>query len=194
MGTTTSKRKRDYRAEYQRRIKRGLARGLTRSQSRGHPTVNEQSIRAPRPIPDKQLQISLKALRSGSTLREVAKQIRVSPERFRNQAMALGAIRKHGGRWIVKKSLPRQMLVYTDGQSLRITISQFREASKLGRYMAGVGRFLSTNDATHLEEFVDKSVKDRKGSRYTLETNPNALYRIAATGSEAFEQIYRIVV
>lgn len=108
--------------------------------------------------------------------------------------MALGAIRKQGGRWIVKKNLPRQMLVYTDGQSLRITISQFRETSKLGRYMAAVGRFLSTNDATHLEEFVGKSVKDSKGNHYPLETNPNALYRIAAMGSETFEQVYRIVI
>jgi hypothetical protein len=189
-----SKRKRDYRAEYQRRIERGQSRGLSRSQSRGHPKADEKPIRAPRPIPDKQFQISLKALRSGSTLREVAKQIRVSPERFRNQATALGAIRKQGGRWVVKKSLPRQMLVYTDGQSLRITISQFREASKLGQYMAAVGRFLRTNDAAHLEPFIGKSVRDSKGNRYPLETNPNPLYRIAATGSETFEQIYRIVV
>lgn len=82
-----TKRQRDYRAEYQRRIERGQARGLSRSQSRGHPKANERPIRAPRPIPDKQFQISLKALRSGSTLREIAKQIRVSPERFRNDVV-----------------------------------------------------------------------------------------------------------
>jgi hypothetical protein len=191
---SVSNRKRDYRAEYKRRIERGLAKGLSRSQARGHPKANEKPIRKPRPIPDKQLQISLKALRSGSTLKEAAQQIHVSPERFRNQARALGVIRKSRGRWVVKKKLPRQMLIYSEGQERHITICQFREASKLGRYMAAVGRFLNTNAIDHLKPFIGKSVKDSGGTRYILETNPNALYRIAATGSETFEQIYRIIV
>ena len=190
----TSKRKRDYRAEYKRRIERGLAKGLSRSQARGHPKASEKSVRAPRPIPDKQLQIGLKALRKGGSLAEVAKQIRVSPERFRNQAKALGALRKQRGRWTVKKSLPREMLIYTDGHELRITVALTREASKLGRYMSAVGRFLNTNDPDYLQPFIGKAVKDRSDNKYDLETDPNALYRLAATGSETFEQIYRIVV
>lgn len=191
---TRTNRKRDYRAEYQRRIERGLAKGLSLSQARGHPKAGEKPVRKPIPIPDKQFQISLKELRSGSSLAEAAKQIRVSPERFRNQAKALGAIRKHRGRWTVKKSLPREMLVYTEGQEQKITVSQYREASKLGRYMAAVGRFLNTNDIDHLKGFVGRWVKDREKKRYPLETDPNALYRLAITGSESFEQVYRVVV
>jgi len=189
-----SKRKRDYRAEYQRRVERGLAKGLSRSQARGHPKASEKLVRQPRPIDDDKLQISLKALRSGQSLAEAAKQIRVSPERLRNQAKALGAIHKRNRRWKVKKVLPRQMLIYSNGEALTIIIGRYHYASKLGRYMAAVGRFLSSNDISHLRPFIGKSVKDSEGGSYIFETDPNALYRIAASGADSFEQIYRIVI
>jgi hypothetical protein len=191
---TKKTRKRDYKAEYQRRIQRGLAKGLSRSQSRGHPKAKEKPVSTPHSIPDKQLQISLKLLRSGISLSEAARQIRVSPERLRNQAASLGAIKKDGGRWKLKQRLPREMLVYSNGEERRITVSQFKEASKLGRYMAAVGYFLTTNEIDYLEPFIGKWVKDREGMKHLLETNPNILYRLTTTGSQTFEQIYRIVV
>ena len=194
MAKSKTKPKRDYRAEYQRRIERGQAKGLSLSQARGHPKVSEKHIRQPRPIGDDAFQISLRALRSGKTLAEAAKQIRVSAERLRNQAKDRGAIRKQGRRWRVKKTLPRQMLIYSDSQEQRITVGRFHDASKAGRYMAAVGRFLSTNDIEQIQPFVGKTVTDRDGKEFVLETDPNALYRLAASGSDTFEQIYRIVV
>jgi len=192
--TTSPKRKRDYSAEYQRRIKRGLAKGLSRSQARGHPKAKEKNIRKPRPISDDAFQISLKSLRSGKTLKDAAKEIRVSPERLRNQARAHGIIKKQGRKWVVRNNLPRQMLIYSNGQANSIIVGTSHQASKLGRYMAGVRRFLRNNDAAHLNPFIKKSVKDSKATVYVFETNPNALYRIAASGGESFEQIYRIII
>jgi hypothetical protein len=194
MDVSKQKKTRDYKAEYKRRVERGLAKGLTLSQARGHPKAGEKNVKKPHPINDDAFQISLKALRSGKTLAEAAKEIRVSPERLRNQAKAHGAIRKKGNRWIVKNNLPRQMLIYSDGQALSITIEKFHYASKLGRYMAGVKRFLRSNDPAHLNPFIGQSVKDSSDKTYTFETNPNALYRIAASGSETFEQIYQIII
>lgn len=194
MSRITSKRKRDYKDEYRRRVERSLAKGLTLSQARGHPKAGEKNIKKPRPIKDEAFQISLKALRSGKTLTEAAKEIRVSPERLRNQAKERGAIRKKGNRWVVKNNLPRQMLIYTDGQALSITIGKFHYASKLGCYMAAVKRFLRSNDPEHLKPFTGQSVKDSGNKTYIFETNPNALYRIAASGGETFEQIYRIII
>ncbi len=194
MGSKRSKHKRDYKAEYRRRIERGLARGLTLSQSRGHPRAGEKYIRKPHPIKDDALQISLKALRSGKTLTEAAEEIRVSPERLRNQARERGAIRKKGRKWILKNNLPRQMLIYADGQAHSVTVGTFRDASKLGRYMAAVRRFLRSNDPEHLKPFIGHSIKDNRNKAYAFETNLNALYRIAASGSETFEQVYRIVI
>jgi len=86
------------------------------------------------------------------------------------------------------------MLVYSEGEASSITISRFHYASKLGRYMAAVRRFLRSNDPEHLEPFIGKSIKDSHDKDYVFETSPNALYRIAASGSETFEQIYRIII
>lgn len=194
MKSSSQNKKRDYRAEYQSRLARGTAKGLSRSQARGHPKVKEKNIRSPRPISEGAFQISLKALRSGKTLAEAAKEIRVSPERLRNQATVRGIIRRQGGRWVVRKNLPRRMLIYCNGQAIPIVVGTFTQASKAGRYMAAVKRFLRGNDVTHLRPFIGKKVTDKNRKIYLFETNPNALYRLAASGAESFEQVYRIII
>ncbi len=190
----TDKPPRDYRAEYARRIERGLAKGLSRSQARGHPKAKEKNVRKPLPIGDAALQISLKELRAGKTLTEAARLIHVSPERLRNQAKAQGAIRRKGRRWVVRDSLPRRMLIYTGGAAIPITVGKMRQASSIGRYMAAVNKFLRTNDPASLKPFIGKSVTDIAGKKHPFETNPNTLYRISASGTESFEQVYRIVI
>jgi hypothetical protein len=194
MTSLSQKKKRDYRAEYQRRIERGTAKGLSLSQARGHPKAKEKSIRKPRPIGDREFQISLKALREGKTLQEAAASIRVSPERLRNQAVSLGIIRRQGRKWKVKATLPRKMLIYSQGEGYAVTVGTFPNASKIGRYMAAVKRFLRSNDLLHLKLFIGKSIKDTKGKTHIFETQPNAIYRISSSGGESFEQIYRIVI
>lgn len=194
MKAPPQKKKRNYRAEYQSRVERGVAKGLSRSQARGHPKAKEKNVKSPRPISEDAFQISLKALRSGRTLADAAKEIRVAPERLRNQALARGIIRQQGRQWVVRKNLPRQMLVYSDSQAHTIIVGTFAQASKVGRYMTAVKRFLRSNNLEHLEPFIGKSVKDKNGKVYGFETNPNALYRIAASGADSFEQIYRIII
>ena len=190
----TDKPPRDYRAEYARRIERGIAKGLSRSQARGHPKAKEKNIKKPRPISEDAFQISLKALRSGKTLAEAAREIRVSPERLRNQAKERGIIRRQGRQWVVRKNLPRRMLIYSNGEAFAITVGTMHQASKVGRYMAGVKRFLRSNDIAHIKPFIGKAVTDQNGKKHVFETNPNTLYRISASGGDSFEQVYRIVI
>lgn len=194
MKPSVPRRQRDYRAEYQRRVAHGLTKGLSRSQARGHPKAKEKSVRKPRLISDEAFQISLRALQDGKTLAQAAAEIRVSPERLRNQARELGVIRRKGRRWIVRANLPRQMLIYSNGKAFAITIGTFRNASKVGRYMAAVRRFLRSNDPAQLKPFIGKSVTDKNGASHIFETNPNTLYRLSASGSESFEQVYRIII
>ena len=194
MKPSIPKPKRDYRAEYQRRIERGLAKGLSRSQARGHPKAKEKNIKKPRPISDDAFQIGLRALRSGSPLNEAAREIRVSPERLRNQAAQLGIIKRERGRWVLRKNLPRKMLIYSNGEAQAIIVGTSPNASKVGRYMAAVQKFLRSNEPSYLKPFIGKSVADLEGNKHVFETHPNTLYRISASGSESFEQVYRIVI
>lgn len=194
MSKKKSNHKRNYRAEYQRRIERGAAKGLSRSQARGHPKAKEKNAGKPRPINDAAFQISLQALRSGKTLAEAAKEIRVSSERLRNQANARGIIRKQGKQWVVRKNLPRQILIYSESRAILLIVGTFAQASKAGRYMAAVGRFLRNNDADHLKPFIGKTITNKAGKTYVFETDPNALYRLAVSGTASFQEIYRIII
>lgn len=187
-------KKRDYKAEYKRRIERGLAKGLTRSQARGHPKAKEKYIKKANPIPEDVMQVTLKALRSGQSLTEVAREMRISPERLRNQAKAKGAIRKSKGRWVALKKLPMVMPIYSQGKSSIITLGDIRQASKVGRYMSAVGKFATSNDQSKIIPFKGKSAKDIKGDIHPFETDPNTLYRLITTNAESFEQIYKIVI
>lgn len=185
------KRKRDYQAEYQRRIARGKAKGLSLSQARGHPKAGEKPVRKPNPIPDTKIQISLRDLRKGHGLAHAAKQIRVSSERLRNQVVAEGFIEKARGRWVIRSDISRQMPIFHDGEELGIEVSNLDDISMIGKYNAAVGHFLNTNDYVYIEPFIDVFVIDAKGRSFDLETDANALYRLAATGIEPFEQVYR---
>ena len=191
-----SPRKRDYRAEYARRIARGELRGLSRSQARGHPRAGELQLskRPPAPLDDHRLQVALKELRRGRGLTVTARSIGVSPERLRHQVSSANLAKKRKGRWVTREDLPRRMLMYSRGQALVITVGDFREASQVGLFMSGVGRFLTSNDTAHLDPFAGRSVTDATGRHHPFETRPNVLYRLASSGTETFEQIYRIVV
>lgn len=68
------------------------------------------------------------------------------------------------------------------------------EADIIGRYMAAVGRFLESNDPAYLAPFAGEVITDTAGRHHPLETDPNALYRLEASGGETFEDVYRIVV
>jgi outer membrane lipoprotein-sorting protein len=118
----------------------------------------------------------------------------VSPERLRNQVKAKGAIRKKGNRWTIIKKLPRTMLIYSNGEALPITLDKLSQASKVGRYMSAVSKFIRTNNPSGLTKFSKKYTEDIKGKKYVFETNPNTLYRLVSSGMETFEQVYRIVI
>ena len=187
---------RDYAAEYARRIERATVQGLTRSQARGHPRVGEANISRKVVLPkyDRRLEEGLKALRGGKSLSKASQSIHVSAERLRRYIQQTEVVEKQGGRWKVgMDNRLREMRLFSDGQTHKITVSGYQEAYAIGRYMAAVGQFLNTNDATVLQEFVGKSVSDVNGDQYVFETNPNTLYRLSQIDEEPYEDVYQIV-
>lgn len=200
-----SKRTRDYKAEYARRIARGQAQGLSRSQARGHPRPLEPSKQAiakatkpthaaKAPKFDRRLEEGFRALRDGQTLASSAKSVRVSPERLRRYVTETGMVRREGRRWIVGPDVrSRIMKMFSNGEVQQVTVAP-DEARLVGAYHSAVGQFLNTNDPDHIAIFDGMYVTDVKGKAHPFETDPNTLYRLSETGSDSFEDVYRIVV
>jgi len=188
-------RKRDYKKEYARRIARGQKRGLSRSQARGHPKANERYASGKRAIPlaDDQLENALRNLRSGSSLKQSAKEAGVSEERFRRFVKGNQLAGFIGRRWTLDDRRTRQIAMIRGSNQTTIFVPGFLEASEIGKHHNAVRHFLRTQDFSHLLPFEGRSIKDVRGKSHPFETHPNALYRFAAKDEPAFHEIYQIV-
>ena len=191
------KSKRNYASEYARRIARAAAKGISRSQARGHPKPSEAPVVSKRPSPaieDDRLQLALKVLRQEKSLTAAAREAKISPERLRRYATEKDIIERRGRRWIVRRKLPRRMLLFSEARAVQVVVGNFEAASKVGRFMSAVSTFLRTNNPAGLREFEGASVTDLSGQAFPFETRPNALYRLASAHDQSFEHIYRIVI
>ena len=155
----------------------------------------EAPLRTKPPAFSRQLEAGLRAIKSGQSLSEAARSVHVAPERLRRYLAASGIAEKRGGRWTVgpRDTRIRQMLLYSQGIAIIASVTP-AEADIIGRYMAAVGRFLESNDPAYLAPFAGEVITDTAGRHHPLETDPNALYRLEASGGETFEDVYRIVV
>jgi hypothetical protein len=186
---------RNYKTEYRRRIKRGLSQGLSRSQARGHPKAKESHLAARHAmaLAEHKLQIGLRSLREGKSAATTARSLGLSPERFRRQLAASGVAVRHGRRWQVREDAPREMLLLSNGQQIRITVPDLATAGAIGRYWNAVKQLLRNNEPEYLEPFAGKTVTDSAGQTHPFETDPNTIYQLSHTEA-TFEQVYRIVV
>ena len=186
---------RDFKAEYRRRIARAESRGLTRSQARGHARPGEAWVRA-KPtlvVQDDRLEFALRALRATGSQSGAAKAAGISTERFR-RFLAEGELAHREGRtWQLTDNRLREVRLISDARTQQVRVAGFEASSIVGRYNEAVRAFLETNDISKLQPFVGVAIRDAKGKLHLLETQPNTLYRLAASGSEGFEQIYRLV-
>lgn len=188
-------KKRDYKAEYARRIANAKKRGLSRSQARGHARPGEKPIRGSKiSRGDEGLEAALKALRRTGTQSRAAKEAGVSVERFRRFLRENKIAKREGRKWLITDTVPREMLVISNGEARKRLLVGHDQTSLNGRYLAATKRFRDSNDNSHLAEFVGRSVRDVNGKLHEFETDENTLYRLAASGSELFEDIYRLII
>ena len=86
----------------------------------------------------------------------------------------------------------RRVPVLTDGRQRTVTVGGYEWARLAGEHHNAAGQFVRTNDPSHLEPFVGRSVKTVQGRRVPFETDPNELHRIAAMDNPPFHEIYEI--
>ena len=185
-------RKRDHKAEYRRRLDRGRARGLTRSQARGHARAQEARLRVKSGKIDLRLERALRELRRTNNQVAAAKEAGVSPERFRRFLREHKLAERKGRVWEITDKRPRDMTALTTRGAIDLKLPGYETASLVGQHNAAVKTFLDTNEISHLQPFEGRTIKDTSGRTYVLETRPNVIRRLDASG-ETFEQIYPIV-
>jgi hypothetical protein len=81
----------------------------------------------------------------------------------------------------------------TRGRVQVVIADGFEPAQLAGAHHHAVGEFVRTNDVGLLTPFKGKAVRSVSGRKYVLETDPNALHRIASMDNPPFHEIYEIV-
>jgi hypothetical protein len=187
-----AKRTRNYAKEYQARVTRGLARGKSRAQARGHARAGDVAGKTGQTRFDKSsaLDQALKLMKQGMPQKKAAKTVGVSAERLRRFQKENTTAVRQGRRWIISDIRPVTMVMVTRGRMLDVTVPH-DAGSDISAHWAAVNRYLDTNDASHLQPFVGKGLRDTEGVFHPYETRPNVLRKLDSIGELSFVDIYR---
>jgi hypothetical protein len=188
-----AKRIRDHRQDYVRRVERGLAKGLSRSAARGHPRAGERNKPAGSRIVDpfSRLEMAVKSVRKGSSLRKAASEYRIGQERLRAYLKENTDARRVKGKWKISDQRSRKFPFYSQGMVVQPWMTP-ENVSEAGRYMQAVGWFLQTGNEALLLTFIGAGVRDENRRFYVFETDENTLFELDHRGEVAIPEQYRI--
>jgi hypothetical protein len=126
-----------------------------------------------------------------ASLQQAAKESGVSP---RTVTRLAGSTLKKGknGRYSVKPGdqLLRVLKVPTADGLREIGVRGSRQASVLGKYASAIQKYVATGDASALEKFRGKTIKDSSGKVIPLLTDLKELNRLGSAGVLSFESLY----
>lgn len=173
------------------RKKRRFSRRRTRSIT---PRTAEQYFAKParfQELWNRITQVISKMRSSKVSLQKASREFGVDPRTVVRQGGS--ALRKSAnGRFEAKSRdrLLRIMVFPTHNGTREIAVRGSRPASQLGQYWAAVQRLLQTGDASKLQKFRDKKIRDANGNQISLVTDVQQLKRSGAAGVFSFESIY----
>ena len=130
----------------------------------------------------------------GRSLTAAAKEMQLSREQLKDYLARRRLLkpRKTGRRWVAKDNRLRRVPVITGGRVVKPTVRGYEQARLTGEHYHAVGQFVKTNNLDFIKPFEGRSVTAVNGRQYPLETDPNALHRIAAMDTPPFHEIYEI--
>lgn len=172
----------------QRKFARSVARPRKAAKAR-HKSLSKKQ----RPKTDRRLETAVREMNRGHSLAATARSLGVSSKTLQQQLKRQHLITHKGKRWVVKDSRLRRVTVMSGGRIRVLIVRGYKHAHLVGKHHHAVGEFVRTNDIQLLKPFIGQAVQGANGRRYVLETEPNALHRIAAMDSPPFHEIYEIV-
>jgi hypothetical protein len=141
---------------------------------------------------DPSLEIAVKDMNRGSSLTTAARSVNLPPKSLQSFVSQHRLAKLKSGKWTIKDTRLRRVPVITKGRVRIVTVRGFEEARLAGEHHNAVGNFVRTNDRNLIKPFTGRSVQAVKGKPHPLETDPNALHRIAAMDTPPFHEIYEI--
>jgi hypothetical protein len=138
------------------------------------------------------IEIAVREMNRGRSLTAAARSLKLRSDDLRKTLKQLRLLKRKGKRWVINDDRPRRVPVSTGGRQRNLTVRGYEQVSFLGEYHHAVGKFLETNDPRVLKRFRGRTVTAANGRQYLLETDPNALHRIAAMDTPPFHEIYEI--
>jgi hypothetical protein len=136
--------------------------------------------------------MAVREMNRGRSLTDAARSIGFPPKTMQEQLRRRGLLKRKGKRWVFKDDRPRKVVITTGGRSRTLTVRGYEEASIASAYQLAAKKFLSTNQLKFLQSFKGRALEAANGRRYPLETDPNAVHRVAAMDSPPFHEIYEI--
>ena len=138
------------------------------------------------------IEIAVREVNRGRSLTATARSLKLSPRDLQRHLRQRGLLRRKGKRWVFADNQLRRVLVITAGRIRRVIVSGYENANLAGQHYNAAGVFVRSNNVNVLKPFRGRSVTASNGGRYLLETDPNALHRIAAVDTPPFHEIYEI--
>lgn len=165
----------------------------SRLTSRKRPTKAQKSPRKKRtPRTDPLLEAAVLEVNRGQSITAAARDSNVTRKQLQTYLTGKRLTKRKGQRWVTKDERPRRVPVITRGRIRIVTVRGYEQARLVGQHHHAVGEFVRTNAIDSITPFDGESVLAVTGRKYPLETNPNALHRIAAMDTPPFHEIYEI--
>lgn len=130
----------------------------------------------------------------GSSLTTAARNLGLPRKQLQNYLTRRRLVKRKGksSRWVTKDNRLRRVPVMTGGRFRVLTVRGYERARLVGEHHNAVGEFIRTNKIAPIRPFEGKSVQAVTGREYPLETDPNALHRIASMDTPPFHEIYEV--